>query len=174
MKKFTRKSMRKLQQFVERKGMYELPIINLKLYDVAFKCENDELFSSFCEYNYEMFNDMLEDRGLKTVQIGWTSSFYIVPEYYENAFYNEEFDRYGFYENYIGTDLLNDMEVEKLEGISQYDIDIIDKEVKDFKESIINVIEVYQYVNEFKKNQLEIFNDWLIGVEEEKELMLDK
>lgn len=174
MKKFTRKSMRKLQQFVERKGIYELPVINLKLYDVAFECEDNELFNLFCEDSYEMFNDMLEDRGLKTVQIGRASSFYIVPEYYENAFYNEEFDRYGFYESYIGDNLFGDMEVEKSEGISQYDIDIINKEVKNFKESIIDVIEVYKYIEEFKKNQLEIFNDWLIGVEEEKELMIDK
>lgn len=161
MKKVTRKAIRKLQQFMERKGLVELPYTNLKLYDVAFRCKNDEIFNSFCEYNFEMFSDFLEDKNLKLKPNGNTSSFYIVSKYYESVFERNNFNKYNFYFDYIGGDLYLTIENEKESDLSEYDKNIMDREIKDFKESMIDVLSAYKYIEDFKKNQIEIYNEWL-------------
>lgn len=60
---------------------------NNKLYDVSFISDNQllsELFNDFCEINWREFEDDKPD-DVEFVQLGRTSSFYILPKYYVNT-----------------------------------------------------------------------------------------
>ena len=76
-----------------QKHTKELNYTNLKLHDVAFYVGDDEKllnhFENYCHFEYEYFNDWLEENNLKTEQLGRTSSFY---------FYSLDKNPYSFYD----------------------------------------------------------------------------
>ena len=82
------KQFKKLQKHTK-----DLGYTNLKLHDVAFYVGDDEKllnhFENYCHFEYEYFNDWLEENNLKTEQLGRTSSFY---------FYSLDKNPYSFYD----------------------------------------------------------------------------
>ena len=85
------KQFKKLQKHTK-----ELTCTNLKLHDVAFYVGDDEKllnhFENFCYFEYEYFQDWLNENMLETQQIGRTSSFYFYGGHSESNFY--DFDIY--------------------------------------------------------------------------------
>lgn len=90
------KQFKKLQ-----KHTIDLGYTNLKLYDVAYYVSHDEKllnhFENYCHFEYEYFNDWLQENNLKTEQIGRTSSFYFYSDESPYNFY--DFDIYDMKED---------------------------------------------------------------------------
>ena len=90
------KQFKKLQKHTQ-----DLSYTNLKLYDVAYYVSHDEKllnhFENYCHFEYEYFNDWLQENNLKTEQIGRTSSFYFYSDESPYNFY--DFDIYDMKED---------------------------------------------------------------------------
>ena len=90
------KQFKKLQKHTQ-----DLNATNLKLHDIAFYVGDDEKllnhFRNFCEFEYEFFNDWLQEDKLKIEQIGRTSSFYFYSDESPYNFY--DFDIYDMKED---------------------------------------------------------------------------
>ena len=82
------KQFKKLQKHTQ-----DLNYTDLKLYEVAYYVGDDEKllkhFENYCHFEYEYFNDWLEENNLKTEQLGRTSSFY---------FHSLDKNPYSFYD----------------------------------------------------------------------------
>ena len=85
------KQFKKLQEHT-----INLNYTDLKLHDVAYYVDSDKRllnhFENYCQFEYEFFNEWLEENMLKTRYIGRTSSFYFYGGHSESNFY--DFDIY--------------------------------------------------------------------------------
>lgn len=74
---------------------------DLKLHKVAYYIGHNEIetdaFQSFCDVEYDYFNDWLQENNLKTEQIGDTSQFYFYSDESPYNFY--DFDIYDVIED---------------------------------------------------------------------------
>lgn len=163
--------------------------INLKLYDCIYIDNfNSELFEMFCEDSYYDYCKFKKDLYVEEKYIGYTSSFYIVPkgnrvdyyymDEYNNADYKEKivmlFDDFLINEidsNYCLDDLLK-VEKNKVADLGEYFFDflynfnysideLVDGFIKFINEYIEDVKKVYDYIDNFKKNQVEYFEDYI-------------
>ena len=156
---------------------------NLKLYDIAFDyCDIEdfeELFYYFCEVEYNMFIEYLNTLDLKMTHIGNTSSFYI--ESTRKDFYSDYYqDEYEGKDNKEKLQLLLDNEANlyslycdeiifKDGKVYSIDTDCIDKEdIKFYTRELLDTIEIirdinkaYEYIENFKNKQIELFKEFL-------------
>ena len=150
--------------------------VNLKLYEVSlklfeqYKDENEcaNIFTNFCEDSFDDFKEFLDEEDVVMVQLGRTSSFYL-----DKA--NHIYGNYNYYSDYDRTIDLNDkkeMLFEEFvyeimntdeEEINYYDDDdfeLFKDKFNDFLKDLESINNVYNMIDEFKKNQLENFSIW--------------
>lgn len=151
---------------------------NLKLYEIANILENEEdnnEFNIFCELSCDEFKEKLYNNSCKLDCVGRTSTFYINHEdmdifYFE---YKQLFNQnkiknllnvfvYNFIDYNIEVEFNEKNEVIDLAWYDEddYTLTSIDKEVMEFKENLLNIIDTYQYIQEFKENQVQIWNEF--------------
>lgn len=183
---------RKVIGYLKQNEKY-MDYMDLKLHDVSFydfetdfplcfkNDTNDEYsyFYLFCEDNYNMFvEDLAENFNINfekmKVQLGRTSSFYLQNFYdknidclLENLSYDDACMNFTEFENGkikpYGEYTEEDEEVQ--EELDYFIDDFYNSVVKRFKDIII----VYDYIEDFKKNQVEYFKEYLQSQEEELE-----
>ena len=161
---------------------------NLKLHDVSYyigkklgeieglsyeKYNNlyCHIFDLFCEENYTMFEEDEENYNIKRIYLGSTSSFYIESNYHEiidyyyrsdyfRGEYNLEkkksmlldeflFNQLGIYEDHIEDDYS-----------TEEDFIYMLNEYEEFLDTIDEIYGGYEYIRDFKENQIDIFKDW--------------
>ena len=167
------------------------------------KWGDDCYFYMFCEDHYRMFvEDLKENFGIDFkdfyYQLGRTSSFYLHNEsivqlyrhevcmggtmdgimnnlyghnnwiwYNDNGTINEEKTLSG-YEDYMSS------EEEILENIENELDFIINEAYDELVKEMSDVLKVYEYIKNFKENQVEIFKEWLQYYEDELQAELDE
>ena len=160
---------------------------DLKLHDVSYyigeklgeieglsieKCDElyCHIFNLFCEDNYNMFEEDEKNYNIKRVYLGHTSKFYIesdyhkIIDYYYASDYREEYDlkekksmlldeflfnQLGIYEDCIEDDYS-----------TEEDFIYMLNEYEDFLDTIEEIYGGYEYIRDFKENQIDIFKDW--------------
>lgn len=164
---------------------------DLKLHDASYySCvemqknfplcyENDNKYSEysyfyqFCEDSYDQFTDYLKENGIdfyKTVDyIGRTSKFYCFSGHDRDAetiINNFIYDEYGdifeitngkfSFSHYYGVaEIINDLEY------------FVKNAVNDFKAKTADAITIYNYIKDFKENQIEYFKEYLTFYEDD-------
>ena len=172
---------------------------NLKLYDVYFQAADiidkyqlvkekymvDDLFYLFCEDQYDCFKDDMKHKGIDINElmkyIGRTSSFYI-SEYYNiydietlydlvnNGYREVQFSADGmqvkpFINEYMTYSDNIDSDIYDLEYI------ISGKFLRDVKEYFLDSLKLAEYIDNFMKNQISIFTEF---IEYQNELIVDQ
>jgi hypothetical protein len=162
---------------------------NLKLYDVAFQAgdilekyplvkeeyKEDDLFTWFCEYEYECFTEWMNENNIDDCRsyIGRTSSFYLTDihdDSIEQVIYNL-FDKIlGYYPFDIDVEALmipfqdTDYYTEA-ELIEEYqeDMEYIanGKFLQDIKDYLSDAVQIADYIDTFKKNQIAGFTEYI-------------
>ena len=160
---------------------------DLKLHDVSYYiCEKLDkiegldyreynnlychIFELFCEENYNMFEEDEKNYNIKRVYLGHTSSFYIesnyhdIINYYYPSNYREEYDlkekksmlldEFLFIQLGIYEDCIEDYYSTKEDFIYMLN------EYEDFLDTIEEIYGGYEYIRDFKENQVDIFKDW--------------
>ncbi|MBQ8997231.1 MAG: hypothetical protein IJ086_00900 [Clostridium sp.] len=163
---------------------------NLKLYDVSCleELENGD-FDLFCEDSYNLFKERLDELHLEETHIGRTSTFYLNPKYFDMYKYDYhgkinpkkivyliceysglDTDYIEISETGMITDLLDikfadgsystwkDYFLEEHE-LQSY-VDDLKTYSDEFLSEINNIREGYEYIDNFKDNQVEIFKEW--------------
>ena len=156
---------------------------NLKLYDIAFNYSNiedfEDLFYNFCEINYDAFIEYLDELDLKMTHIGNTSSFYIESNrkdfyscYYQSEYeeksneeklqliLNNEANLYGLYCDEI---IFKNGKVYSIDKdyMDDEDIKFYTRELLDTIEIIKNINKAYEFIDNFKNEQIELFREFL-------------
>ena len=167
---------------------------NVKLHEVAHLDNLDmDTFNSFCLDEYHNWSEFLKENYLEETHIGNTSTFYLTSPYYDmykfdyHGQMNIKKVIYLICEfSGLDTDYLkinNDGIIEELESISfadgseatweeyfleKYTIDDIysdlENEVSNFFEELNNIKQGYEYLENFKKNQISYYNDYLESI----------
>lgn len=162
---------------------------NLKVHDVYNYCNENDFdfeFSPFCEdmYTYH-FLEMLKDNNIEWIQYARTSSHYFNSEdiplfnlYYHTDFWNKSDKEKMFM---VIEEVLNNLynialefDTNKITGINALDIDSLEDDytrselddvIKELKETVLATVDSinkgYEWLQEFKENQVEYFNSWL-------------
>lgn len=163
---------------------------DLKLHELAITEGVDaEDFEDFCAYHYELFAEYLKSLHLKQVYIGRSSSFYLNTDYIDLFKYSYQgkmtikdivyfiCESSGIDTDYIEiseTGLITDLlEVKFADGsytswekyfLEDTELDIVISDLKsyvdDFVEDLNNIRSVYEYIENFKSNQIELFNEY--------------
>ena len=176
---------------VERIGQLE----DLKLYDVSYYIgeklgeieglsieKYDELychiFNLFCEDNYNMLEEDEKNYNIKRVYLGHTSKFYIesnyheiIDSYYYPSNYREEYDLEEKKSMLLDEFLFNQLGIYE-DCIEDYystkeDFIYMLNEYEDFLDTIEDIYGGYEYIRDFKENQIDIFKDWYDDVYKE-------
>ena len=176
---------------VERIGQLE----DLKLYDVSYYIgeklgeieglsieKYDELychiFNLFCEDNYNMLEEDEKNYNIKRVYLGHTSKFYIesnyheiIDSYYYPSNYREEYDLEEKKSMLLDEFLFNQLGIYE-DCIEDYystkeDFIYMLNEYEDFLDTIEEIYGGYEYIRDFKENQIDIFKDWYDDVYKE-------
>ena len=164
---------------------------NVKLHDVARLDNLDmDTFNNFCYDEYENWSNFLKENYLEETHIGRTSTFYLTSPYYDmykfdyHGQMNIKKVIYLICEySGLDTDCLkinNEGVIEELENISfvdgsektweeyfleNYTLEDIyrdlESEVSKFFEELDNIKKGYEYLEDFKENQVDIYNDYL-------------
>ena len=161
---------------------------NLKLYDVSYyigeKLNQIEdlsqsefydiyshIFEVFCEDSYSLFVDTEKENDTKREYLGRTSSFYIdtnycdgiINYYYASDFRNEhdiEKKKSMLIDEFLYSVLNTDEEYIEEEYMNEQDFNYMISEYEDFLDSIELIYATYEYIRDFKENQINIFEDW--------------
>ena len=154
-------------------------ITNLKLYDanylvcrIAEENGNEEAFEVFNNFCQESFDTFIEDsespmRGLKLKQLGRTSSFRIDTEdgLYGGAYYYDDYNNASkeekkqmLYEEFL---YIQNTDESDFEEMDEDEIELLIEEMKDYIENFNNIIEAYKEIEDFKKNQVEYFKEYV-------------
>lgn len=161
---------------------------NLKLYDVSFHAEeiidkyplvkeeyNEcDLFSWFCEDSYNQFTEWMQEEKIEDCRkyVGRTSSFYLtdihgrnigetITELMENiAVYSIDFDDNGMMIPFTATDYYTEAEL-----IEEYQEDMTyissGNFLNDIKKYLHDAVEIADYIDTFKKNQIAGFTEYI-------------
>lgn len=160
--------------------------MNLKLHDISYYCyknmENDfplcsenndnfDFFDAFCAFQYDDFMEWCKEHYIDfdkmRYYIGRTSSFYL-HKWYDNNI------------DYMLYDILNDIDYTLADYFTLDNGVIVDTDIADYPNETIEVLEyvindfendynklvediklVYNYIADFKDNQVEIFKEFL-------------
>lgn len=148
---------------------------------------NVDYFYGFCEQAYEDYRNLYPYHADNEKYIGRTSSFYFIPQnagdYIDSNTYKNKANFIGDLYRYIihdvnasyyislspknnllfddGEEVLNNEEIYEnvcgyLEDIGNYDVELL----------FADAIELYEYIDDSKKNQVEYFKDFLHNEEE--------
>ena len=154
-------------------------ITNLKLYDanylacrIAEENGNEEVFEAFNSFCQESFDTFMEDsespmRGLKLKHLGRTSSFRIDTEdgLYGGVYYYDDYNgatevekKQMLYEEFL---YIQNTDESDFEEMDEDEIELLIEEMKDYMENFNNIIEAYKEIEDFKKNQVEYFKEYI-------------
>ena len=154
-------------------------VTNLKLYDanylackIAEESGNEEVFEAFNNFCQESFDTFMEDsespmRGLKLKHLGRTSSFRIDTEdgLYGGAYYYDDYNNASkeekkqmLYEEFL---YIQNTDESDFEEMDKDEIELLIEEMKDYIENFNNIIEAYKEIEDFKKNQVEYFKEYI-------------
>ena len=158
---------------------YAGKITNLKLYDanylacrIAEESGNEEAFEAFNNFCQESFDTFMEDsespmRGLKLKHLGRTSSFRIDTEdgLFGGAYYYDDYNNASkeekkqmLYEEFL---YIQNTDESDFEEMDKDEIELLIEEMKDYIENFNNIIEAYKEIEDFKKNQVEYFKEYI-------------
>ena len=160
---------------------------DLKLHDVSFYCYREmatdfplcyaadvqnsvcNFFYTFCEYSFDDFNEYLRDNGIdfyKTVDyIGRTSKFY--------CYAGHDNDAETMINDFICNDYIFEIENGHFSFFNGFNETIADLKyfaanaLNDFKAKTADAIKIYEYIKDFKENQIDYFKDFLEFYENE-------
>ena len=128
------------------------------------------MFDMFCENNYDIFVEDEKNYNIKRKYLKYTSKFYFessyhdIINYYYASDYRDEYDlkekklmlldeflfnQLGIYEDCIEEDYST-----KEDFIYMVD------EYEDFLDTLEEIYGGYEYIRDFKENQIDIFKDW--------------
>ena len=181
------KQFKKLQEHT-----INLNYTDLKLHDVAYYVDSDKRllnhFENYCQFEYEFFNEWLEENMLKTRYIGRTSSFYFHGQnIYDFDIYDMKEDEsifdtlgYGleseletlfisddFYQAYYNLEndchmsLSDDYDLDDLETQLEDAIEELEEYLIAYYKEIKAVKRAYKWLNDYKANQVEYFKDYV-------------
>ena len=136
------------------------------------------MFELFCEDNYNIFEEDEKNYNIKRVYLGHTSSFYIessyhdiIDSYYYPSNYREEYDLEEKKSMLLDEFLFNQLGIYE-DCIEDYystkeDFIYMLNEYEDFLDTIEEIYGGYEYIRDFKENQIDIFKDWYDDVYKE-------
>ena len=136
------------------------------------------IFDLFCEENYNMFEEDEKNYNIKRVYLGHTSKFYIesnyhkiIDSYYYPSNYREEYDLEEKKSMLLDEFLFNKLGIYE-DCIEDYystkeDFIYMLNEYEDFLDTIEEIYGGYEYIKDFKENQIDIFKDWYDDVYKE-------
>ena len=160
---------------------------DLKLHDVSYYiCEKlDEIegldykkynelychiFDLFCEENYNMLEDDEKNYNIRRIYLVHTSKFYIesdyseIIDYYYASDYREEYNleekKSMLLDEFLYIKLNTDEEYLEEEYSTEEDFIYMLNEYEDFLDTIEEIYGGYEYIRDFKENQIDIFKDW--------------
>lgn len=176
--------MKKVVSFIkENKSMFDY--MDLKCHDVSYYCykdmekdfplcyeSNNDYFGWFCDEEYDYFLEWCNDNNIDFNkmyhQLGRTSSFYLQDWHDTNIdfmLYNIITEiGYSYSGNYFTlTDgVITSTDYDTYEDATLEDLDYIATEFyNDFMKAIEDIQKVYNYIKDFKENQVEIFKEFL-------------
>lgn len=158
--------------------------VDFEHYDAKITFDNEvqsRWFYTFCDDMFEQFlNDLMTDKGIDFKElrdnVGRTSSFYL------GKLHNTEKDKYccalteASYEfaTYYGNELLfsenengiyltvsDDIADERIEETVNDMLEMTETIYSDLKDKLDKIIYVYDYIKDFKDNQVEYFKDYV-------------
>ena len=166
-----------MEMITEEIVKYAGSITSLKLYDasslackIARESGNEEVFEAFNNFCQESFDTFMKDspmRELKFKNLGITSLFRIDTKdrlygraYYYDDYINasEEEKKQMLYEEFLYIQNTDEIDFEKME---KYDIKMLIKEMKEYVKSFNDIIRAYKKIEDFKKNQIEYFKEYI-------------
>ena len=154
-------------------------VTNLKLYDASYlacriveESGNEEAFEAFNNFCQESFDTFMEDsespmRGLKLKHIGRTSLFRIDTEdgLFGGAYYYDDYNNASkeekkqmLYEEFL---YLQNTDESDFEEMDTDEIKMLIEEMEDYIENFNNIIEAYKEIEDFKKNQVKYFKEYI-------------
>lgn len=182
----------KLKEVFDRLTVYTETYYNLKLHEIAAEADLDDYnkyFDDFCEINYRDFEDFLNYHGVETVQVGRTSSFAMTTSYLKDIDCDYEFKYFvetlaqkvcsdpdvSYELAEVNDALLDHIESSIAEGhLTEEDVNEDVEEIlaaiPDVEESIKDLKAVDEYIENFKKNQLSHWTDYVDMRKEDEEL----
>ena len=138
-------------------------LTDLKLHLVAMEenCD-DELFSMFCQQEYDLFTEELE---VEMKHVGRSSKFRID---YENGLYGNVY----YYDDFVNASKKEKMKMlfeEFLDyeyGVFEDEIDETDEEyvektIIEYVEDLKTIVDTYETIDDFKQHQVEYWNEFL-------------
>ena len=139
-------------------------LTDLKLHLVVMEenCD-DELFSMFCQQEYDLFTEELE---VKMKHVGRTSKFRIDYEdgLYGNVYYYDDFVNASkkekmkmLFEEFVYSECLYDIFLEDNETEESYVQERIESYVGDLK----TIVDTYKEIEDFKDCQIELWNEFI-------------
>ena len=139
-------------------------LTDLKLHLIAMEenCD-DELFSMFCQQEYDLFTEELE---VKMKHVGRTSKFRIDYEngLYGNVYYYDDFANASkkekmkmLFEEFVYSECLYDIFLEDNETEESYVQERIESYVGDLK----TIVDAYKEIEDFKDCQIELWNEFI-------------
>ena len=158
---------------------------NLKLHDIAFNANTDDYnnhFEIFCMNNYDLFEEIEGENNTKREYVGNTSAFYIVSDGYSGIgdyYYMSDYNNVSDFRKkimLINEFLYNNCNYITLDDeMSEFDdnirdlydncndTEIIEYITQEIKNTLIDdlkdINKTYDYINNFKANQLEYWNE---------------
>ena len=158
---------------------------NLKLHDIAFNANTDDYnnhFEIFCMNNYDLFEEIEGENNTKREYVGNTSAFYIVSDGYSGIgdyYYMSDYNNVSDFRkkimlineflysncNYITLDDEMSEFDDNIRGLYDNctDTEIIEYITQEIKNTLIDdlkdINKTYDYIENFKANQLEYWNE---------------
>lgn len=158
--------------------------VDFEHYDAKITFDNEvqsRWFYTFCDDMFEQFlNDLMTDKGIDFKElrdnVGRTSSFYL------GKLHNTEKDKYCCalteasydFATYYGNELLfsenengiyltvsDDIADERIEETVNDMLEMTEAIYSDLKDKLDEIIYVYDYIKDFKDNQVEYFKDYV-------------
>lgn len=161
---------------------------DLKLHDISYyigeklgeieglsieKCNElySHIFNLFCEDNYNAFINYEEEKNTRGKYLGHTSRFYIDTDYYDgiiNYYYASDFrseydiekKKSMLLDEFLYSVLNTDEVYIEEEFMNEQDFNYMLNEYEDFLGTIEEIYDVYEYIKDFKENQVQYFEDW--------------
>ena len=187
--KQAKSELKKIFDYIKENNDALTSYTDLKLHDASFYCYRDmqndfplcyatyshnddfyDYFYRFCESSFDQFTEDLNEKRIdfeKTIdRISHTSKFYCYAGHDDaetmiNDFLCDDYSfdiengRFSFSQYYGMGEIINDLEY------------FVKNALNDFKEKTADAIEIYNYIKDFKENQIEYFKEFLEFYESE-------
>ena len=139
-------------------------LTDLKLHLIVMEenCD-DELFSMFCQQEYDLFTEELE---VKMKHVGRTSKFRIDYEngLYGNVYYYDDFVNASkkekmkmLFQEFVYSECLYDIFLEDNETEESY----VQERIKSYVGDLKTIVDTYKEIEDFKDHQIELWNEFL-------------